>query len=138
MPLHVRYFVNAAGNILLPPTDDIPCPPSYELREANTLPEIDELQRRLEAAKRRELEAQAIRDEFTFMQERHRIYDSLNTKLNSSSTSPYEKDFIREYLKLRYEKRQEYQKRFLCDQSYFEMREFDHKRTPAEVIGEDV
>ena len=137
MALHVRYFCNAFGNILLPPDDATRCPSGYESCEANTLPEIDMLRDRLVAQTRRELDAQAIRDEYTFGAKRKATLDSLTTKLASSTTSEYEKEFIRYYLQLRdEEKRKNYQKRFACDTAYFELRELDKARTPEEFIGE--
>jgi hypothetical protein len=144
MALHIRYFQGPSGplDIQIPPTDDIRCPKRYIECEANTLREVDILRDKLVQRRREEIEREGRHDEAAFAEERRIVIQSLTTKMQSSTTSPYEKEFIRLYLQLRDdEKREKYKKAYLCDlaaQSHFEAREFDRKRTPEEFMGENL
>lgn len=138
MAIHLRFFERSNGEILLPPTSDTPCPKDCIEKEANSLAEVDVLQKRLQTltAVRRARELQT--DEDTFAWARERVRADLTTVLASSATSQYERDFIREYLKLREEKRAKYHQRFACDVAYLEMRENDRPRNAEELIGESL
>lgn len=138
MPLHVRYFESRDGAIELPPTDDIQPRKGWEVREANTLPELDRLRDRLVQSARDRHDREVQNDELVWAEQRKATLSSLIATARSSATSAYEKDFIDAYLRLRADKRAEYQKRYACDMAYFEMRELDKARTPDEFIGESV
>src|SRR6266446_5634068 len=128
MAIHVIYFENRDGNLQLPPTDDTPTPPNYQRKEANSLAEVDVLQRRLQQESHERCQREADYNDQMFAAEREDIRSRLTTRLASSMTSQYEKEFIRGYLQLREEKRAEYRKRFACDTAYLEMRENDKPR----------
>jgi len=132
MALHVLYFENADGRVSLPPTSEtaelMARHPKYkksQLKEANTLPEIDRLQTRLHRQAQEELQVAEFNDETMWRERRKQIYDNLYQRLISAGTDEYEKEFLRHYLQLREEKRQKYHARFVCDRAYFTAREFD-------------
>lgn len=138
MAIHLRYFERRDGTVLLPPSDDIPCPADCLDREANTLAEVDALQRRLQQATYARCQQEQMRDEVAFAESRQRVIDSLHSRLASSATTQYERDFIREYIKLREEKRDKYRQRFACDTAYLELRENDRPRNAEEILGESL
>lgn len=141
MAIHLKYFENASGDIQLPPNDEVyatQCPPGYDRREANSLDEVDKLQKKLQAATYARNQAEIERDESTFSDARQRVLDSLRSKLASSCTTQYERDFIHSYLELREEKREKYRQRFTVDRAYLEMRENDKPRNPEETLGESL
>ena len=121
----IIYFVNRAdprwpeGHIMLSPcTDpnvfDYPTPEGYERREAYTLAMADELQDRLIEQEYRQRAAEFRADESRYHAFREDVRARLYARMTSSETTPFERDFIREYLKLRDgEKRKKYQQRFL-------------------------
>jgi hypothetical protein len=136
MAIHLVYFESATGEVSLPPTDDTPCPPQYERREANTLAEVDALQRRLQAATYARCQQELMRDEQAFVEARERTRSSLTARIASAATSEYEREFLREYIRLREDKREKYRSRFTCDVAYLEMRENDKPRNAEELLGE--
>jgi hypothetical protein len=138
MAIHLIYFEDRGGNISLPPSDDTPCPPGYDRREANTLAEVDRLQRRLQQATYERCQRELQRDEEAFAESRERVRSALTTRIASSATSEYEREFLKLYVQLREDKRAAYQKRFSCDRAYLEMRENDHARNAEELLGESV
>ncbi len=144
MALHVRYFENPRAEnswerILLPPNDETPCPPHCELKEANTLAELDRLRDRLWEAELEKCEKELIRDEMMFLGRRKAVADRIAARIASSSTPEKEKDLLRYYVHIwRPIKMEEYRKRFLADQAYFELREFDKARNAEEVLGERI
>jgi len=115
------YFENSSGFVILPP-EEIGVPGSarevyerryksegWEWREAGSLSDLDRLQKRLvdQETKKNTAWAQSAgagRDEAF-----RRTGDALRARMVSSSTSPYERDFIEQYLKMRDEKRPKYQ-----------------------------
>src|ERR1700690_2878842 len=115
MAIHLRYFERKDGTVLLPPTDDTPCPADCLDLEANTLDEVDRLQKRLQQATYARCQQEQMRDEAAFAEARERTRSALTAKIASAATSQYERDFLREYIKLREEKREKYRSRFTCD-----------------------
>ncbi len=137
MPIHLRWFEARDGRIYLPPDDETPCPKHCIEREANTLPEVDALQKRLQQETYEKCQRELMRDEDAFAAARQQTYDSLYTRMLSSATSEYEKEFLKYYLQVhRDEKRAEYQRRFLCDRAYFEQREFDKPKSREQIEEE--
>jgi hypothetical protein len=63
-----------------------------------------------------------------------KVRDRLYAKMISSSTTPYEREFIRLYLELREEKREKYRQKFLGDQAYFIAREYDNPETVTAMV----
>jgi hypothetical protein len=134
----IIYFENAKGEIVLPPTsadarhwyESSQGGPSYrergfELRGAETLAEVDALQARLVAQDRATNERALAQDDAQRRQAWYAIAERLRARMCSSSTSPYEREFIELYLKLREEKRDKHRQRFLERISYLWAREMD-------------
>jgi hypothetical protein len=138
MAIHLIFFEDRGGNISLPPSDDTPCPPGYDKREANTLAEVDRLQKRLQQATYERCQRELQRDEEAFAESRERVRSSLAARIASSATTEYEKEFLRGYIQLREERREKYRQRFACDRAYLEMRENDRPRNAEELLGESV
>jgi hypothetical protein len=138
MAIHLRFFERRDGTVLLPPTDDTPCPPDCIDREANSLAEVDRLQRRLQQATYERCQRELQRDEEAFAESRERVRSALAARIASAATSEYEKEFLRGYIQLREEKREKYRQRFACDRAYLEMRENDRPRNAEELLGESV
>ena len=138
MAIHLLYFESADGTISLPPSDDTPCPPGYDRREANTLAEVDRLQRRLQQSTYERCQRELMHDEQAGAESRERVRASITARIASAATTDYEKEFLREYIKLREEKREKYRQRFACDVAYLELRENDHPRNAEELLKESL
>jgi hypothetical protein len=134
MAIHLVYFKSRDGTISLPPTDDTPCPPDYMRCEANTLDEVDKLQKRLQQATYERCQREYQRDEEAFREARERVRSSLTTKLSSAATDEWEKEFIRGYLQLREEKREKYRNVFMCREAYLMARENDEKSSANAML----
>lgn len=113
------------GYILLAPYSEFPTPAGYSREEAGTLPEVDRLQKRLQEQSRREWEAEYECDEAQWVERCERTRGNLYARLASSATSEWDKEFIRNYLQLREEKRDKYKQRFFERTAYLHAREFD-------------
>lgn len=115
----VVYFVNhrdprhPEGYLMPAPYSSMSTPEGYSRHEACTLREVDALQRRLYEQAYREREAALEKDDAQWRARLERVNDSLYASLASSSTSEYEKEFIRLYLRLRDDKRERYRQRFM-------------------------
>lgn len=115
----VFYFLNCSdavrprGYILLAPDSHMPAPEGYTREFAETLPDIDRLERTLQAQERAEWEREAQHDERLLAERRAAVRDRLYARLTSSSTDDYEREFIRLYLQLREDKRARHQQRYL-------------------------
>ena len=114
----IIYFVNHRnpahheGFVMLAPYSDCPTPEGYSREYADTLSAVDRLQATLLEQERREWEREAINDEMIMGARQREIVDRLRQRMCSSSTTPYERDFIAAYLQLREEKRDKYRQRF--------------------------
>jgi hypothetical protein len=109
----VVYFRNyrdpahEPGYVLLAPYTECRAPRGYDREVARTIPEIVRLQDRLREQELRAAEAEVLHDQ-VILGERDRIRsDELYTRMVSGSTTPYERDYIRELLKLRDKKKRE-------------------------------
>jgi hypothetical protein len=129
----IVYFENADGEIVLPPTTEDARyfyeahyrGKGYEIREAGTLAEVDRLQNRLVEAERRKNERAAEHDETISAARWREVGDRLRQRMVSSATTPYEREFIELYLKLREDKRDRHRQRWLERVSYLFAREMD-------------
>lgn len=130
----VVYFVNhedsahPAGYVLLAPTSSHPTPEGYSRELARSLPEIDRLQAILVSQERREWERELAADERLMEGRRADVRDRLYARMTSSTTSPYEREFIQLYLQLREDKRARHRQRFLERTAYLTAREMDTPR----------
>lgn len=149
MAIHLLFLESRSGEIALPPDAETayltlkdPRWQGWELREANSLSEVDRLQKRLQQAEYDRLQQEGERDLRVWQSRIDSVRSNLSQRAASSATSEYERDFIREWIKLRDEKRREdYKKRYEVDMaaySFFEQREFDKPRNAEEVLKESL
>jgi len=128
----ILYFENfKTGEISMPPTDEIAYHiksemqrRGFELKEAGTLREIDKLQHKMQdweyAVGQRAME----RDDQLMVRVRRNTRERLTTRMISSSTSPWERDYIKSYLMLAESKREKWRKEHdLYRNCYFALRE---------------
>jgi hypothetical protein len=107
----VIYFRNYAdpahppGYVMLAPYSDFPTPRGYSREGAETLADARKLQAALIAQESAQSQDEYFRDEAAFGRRQQEIRDRLYAKMTSSATSPYERDFIREFLRLRDDKK---------------------------------
>lgn len=137
----VVYFINAQGEIWLPPSTaqaieirDRMRARGFELREANSLDKIDQLQKELYNQEMRKREYDLERMERMGVDVRRAVRDRLKARMVSSACSPYERDFIHYYLMLSDEKREHFRKKFMCDNIYFEQREHDSSHAFLDMV----
>jgi hypothetical protein len=130
----VIYFRNhrdpahPPGFLMLAPYSDFPTPAGYTREAADTLADVDRLQRSLIEQERRDAEAELLHDEVVLGRRYAEMTDKLRARMVSSSTSPYDRDFIEAYLKLREEKRDRHRQRFLERVMFLHAREMDTPR----------
>ena len=79
-----------------------------------------------------------MHDEQALAESRERVRASITARISSAATTEYEKEFLREYIKLREEKRDKYRQKFTCDVAYLEMRENDKPRNAEEILRESL
>jgi hypothetical protein len=114
----IEYFRNYAdparprGYLILAPYSNARCPRGYEREFADTLSAVDRLQFTLLSQEKQEWEREQLHDESLIAERQRAVVDRLRAKMVSSSTTPYERDFIAAYLQLRVEKRKEYRQIF--------------------------
>jgi hypothetical protein len=135
MAIRLVYFEGPKGDILLPPTSDTPCPPGYILREANYINEVHELERKLQRQDMDRFEQQLERDYNVTEAKRAEVRRRLAARIDSCATDEYTKEFLRNWMMLRDEKRREYYKnQFRCREVYLEALHFDRPQTLGEVV----
>lgn len=146
MAIHLIYFINAAGDIALPPETEggvylewLRRMPGYEAREANTIGEVNKLQKALQRIEYEKLQREGVREEQVWESRLSDVRSNLSQRIASSNTSQYEKDFLREWVKLKDEQRRDkHRAKFEVDiaaKAFFEQREFDKPRTADEMCG---
>jgi len=129
----VIYFRFPDGHLMLAPYSDFPTPENAIREGAETLAQVDRLQERLVAQERVEWAREVETDAARFQSRMDEVRDRLYARMTSSSTSEYEKEFIKLYLQLRNEKRAKYQQRWLERTAYLHAREFDIGNRRADV-----
>lgn len=128
-----EYFINRLGEIQLPPSTeealrikDRMSQRGFDLRKVTTLQQLDDLQNLMAQQHQEQNQQDAEREDLTTRDRLASARARLRARMVSSSTSPYERDFIQYYLQLSDDrKREQYRQRFLCDTAYFMAREFD-------------
>lgn len=141
----VIYFVNEGrisgsnsdeeiGWITLAPYSEARTPEGHSRHEAGTLSEVDTLQKRMQEQEHRKLEKELQLDENHMREARAKVRDSLYSRMVSSSTSEYERDFIKAWMELRDQKRRDYFRQRLEEhQCFITAREMDlHGRSGNE------
>lgn len=136
----ILYYQRENGEIAMPPTTEDALyfyekrfkHQGWMLKEAGTLAEVDDLQKRLVEQERRKLEYAAARDEAVSAHLWRQTGDSLRQRMMSSSTTAYEREFIELYLQLREDKREKHRQRFLETEMYLWAREYDSGTKPTD------
>lgn len=146
----VIYFENASGYVILPP-EEIGKPgiarmvyeqrykgEGWEWREAGTLADVDRLQSRLVGQEMSVQRSHADRENLN----RDRVYEitgaSLRQRMTSSTCTPFERDFIDAYLRMREDRRGVYQQRWTEAQMYLWAREQDSgTKIEDRMLGEN-
>jgi hypothetical protein len=136
----IIYFEDRDGQIMLPPTTEDArwlyqskySKEGWEWKEAGTLAEVDVLQKRLVAEERRRDEATAERDDRAGVVKWRAVGDALRERMISSSTSPYERDFIAAYLQVREDRRERHRQRWLERTSYLWAANMDSGTKPTD------
>lgn len=125
------YFVNAkdpnypVGYHVLAPYSEMPAPYGWERRVADTLGDVDKLQDVLLQQEKRRWSRELLHDEVAFGTLRDKVRDTLYARMTSSDCPEYEKEFIRNYLKLRIDKRTRHRNNFEHRTLFLHAREFD-------------
>lgn len=101
----VIYFRRKDGRIFLAPYSEFATPPGCDREYADTLYKVHELEKRLVDQEREQWEKEALTEAAIMGRRIDEVRDRLYQRMCSSSTDQYEKDFIREWLKLRDEKK---------------------------------
>jgi hypothetical protein len=116
----VYFFVNRTdpnhppGYLMMSPYSDCPAPPGYTLESVDTLPAIRRLEKMLQRQEHQRVESEVGYERSMLEQGIKENRDRIYRQLASSETSQWEKDFLRDWIKLRDEKRDEYfQQRYL-------------------------
>lgn len=140
--LNVVYFVRSDGWVTLAPYTNIPeslFPDSIKMI-ANTLPEVDRLQKRIILQEKEKMEREGRYEEETFGAYQQIIRDKMYARMCSSASTQWEKDFIREWFKLKNEqKKVKYSEIFEHTRMFFHAREFDTpgRRSDSEEFHPD-
>lgn len=134
-----RYFERRDGAILIPPTSDIPCPPQCIERYCTSIRDVESLVRRMQQIAMDEADRAGVRQQIVWEPKMQAIRDDLLAKMHSAAVGEWEREFIREWLKLRDEKKKEhYARLFEHRRVVAEALEFDRPRTAEEVLGESL
>ena len=131
----VIYWVNRAGYIKLMPTNEVLTMErlrrymdklGYVLQAAETLHEVEELQKKLQDQLKREQEYELARDEMMTAHRRDSVKDRLTRRRSSASCSPYERAFIDAWLERRERNHELFRKKFTQQIGHLDALEFDN------------
>lgn len=129
----ILYYQNQQGRIMMLPTDEETKRfrkqmegLGYMLMGAETLKEAEILQKKLQEQLKVEQQQELAYDDSVTSRGRAAVGERLRRKLASSSTSEYEKDFIRAYLVWRENKHALFQKKFTSEIGHLDQLEFDN------------
>jgi len=128
------YFVNQrdelypTGYYILAPYSDFPTPWGWLRYEAETLSEVDRLQKILLQQELERARRENIRFDLVMAPLKQLVRDRLYSRMTSSDCGAYERDFIREYLKLREDKRAAHAQTFKLTTLYLHAREMDARK----------
>lgn len=139
MPCYVVYFERSDGTIFIPPDHTTPTPDGMIRRECQSISEVHALERRMQQEARDRAEQEAEGELARTLERQRQIRRHIMTSIESSSTSQYDKDFLRAWCQLRDDKRREHYKRlFQQREAYFESLHYDKPRNAEEVLKESL
>lgn len=132
----IIYFTNRDGYHMLASYTGQPTPEGWMRHDdADTLPAARKLQDILVAQSRREWEAEEQYDRAQVQRNEDAMRDKFNEAIASSETNEYNKDFLRNWMKLRDErKREKYRKIYEQRQAYLYSLEYD---SPGRNVDEE-
>lgn len=103
----------------------MPTPRGWARHEACTLRECYDLQTRLQQQEMIDWQRESTRDVRKLEARFAATHDRLVARMQSSATTQYERDFIREYLKLQADKLEKHERAFACGTAYLRVLEHD-------------
>lgn len=139
----VTYFEHhITGEIAIPPTDEMAQAVKkvmesrgFNYREACSLHEIDALQKKITEFEHRKADQLKEADEERYKRLKGSAYHRLIDRMTSSRTSPFERDFIRNYLMAKEAKRAKWVKQFdLWQTAHFTLRENDNLHRVKDAV----
>lgn len=108
----------------------------YSWEEAGTLKEVQKLQQRWEDQEMKVLRHMGHRDHEVRQRVHGEVASRMRTRMASSATTPYERDFIRLWLDLRQDKQDEYTKKWEDKIFYNQALEFDSNHKLEDRMGD--
>lgn len=136
---YVIYFERPDGTILIPPTHDTRIPDGCNRHECNSIHEVELLERRMQQDTRDRAEREADHEDEMLTERRRQIRRNIMSSIESSATTPYDKDFLLAWCQLRDDKRRErYKQLFQQRESYFESLHNDRPRNAEEILKESL
>lgn len=133
----IIFFERPDGYVILPP-EEIGKPgiarmmyekkyraEGWEWREADTLPEVDKLQKRLVDQEMKVMQERDLREDLMRQRAYQKTGERLRQRLTSGKCSAYEREFISLYLQSREDKRDKHRQRWTEAQMYLWAREQD-------------
>lgn len=122
---------------MLSPETDTPrtyVPEGFEVKEANNLRAVTQLQKRLEEQEllQRDIEVEDYKQQYLAARQQKRA--NLLKLLLSSETSEYDKIFIERYLQVREDRRAKYEQRFAERNCFLNVLAFDENKAQQEII----
>ena len=125
------YFVNhrdpahREGYLLVAPYTDCPTPEGYSREEATTLRACYDLQRRLQEQEIENWQRESARDVSQLRERFRQTRERMLARMASSSTTPFDRDFMEAYLQLQEEKLERHERTFECRAAYLHALEYD-------------
>jgi hypothetical protein len=114
------------GYLMLSPYSDCPAPRGYTREYADTLADVDKFMRVINAQEKRKREAEFIHDELLREAATKSTRDRLREQMISRATTPYARDYLAAWFKLKDEQKSErYAQEFDHHELFLHAREFD-------------
>jgi hypothetical protein len=113
------------GYLMLAPYTACPTPRGWSREEACTLRDVYKLQARIQEQEVEDWKREGARDIDLLRQKFELTRDRMLTRMASSSTSAYDRDFMRAYLQLQEAKLAKHEARFECRNAYLWSLEMD-------------
>ena len=110
----VIFFEYPNGHVTLAAFSDQRTPENAIRHEADTLAQVDRLEKRLRDQEMQAAEQEIAYEDATYERKRQEIRDRIYQRMCSSNISPFEREFLGLYLQLRDERKKEkYRQRWL-------------------------
>lgn len=131
----ILYWENKQGHIKLMPTNDVLTldrlrrymdKTGFMLRSAETIPQAEKLQKKLQEQMKQEQEFELAKDEHMVGQRRQAIRDRMRARMQSASCSVYEREFISTWLSQDNARRDLFRRRFTQEVGHLDALEFDN------------